>query len=216
MTQKTPRPVSENKVLEVDVGLVENGDLPRRQPSAQGDHAAAVVVGTFFNHRERRQESLQVQAQVKFGRRLAPAVLSPVHAVGDQGDGGRVDTVNGLLEPARQPLVSTRRAEARELVLQMIEHLPEQRLHHVGVALPVRIGESVATRRGRPAHGEKLRAVVAQGITQIVQPDAMGKLAIQQADHVAPRSKRTTLFIHPILGGQAANHPHRDELAKLI
>ena len=98
----------------------------------------------------------------------------------------------------------------------MLEHLPEQRFHHVGVALPVRIGESVATRRGRPAHGEKLRAVVAQGITQIVQPDAMGKLAIQQADHVAPRSKRTTLFIHPILGGQAANHPHRDKLAKLI
>ncbi len=128
-------------------------------------------------------------------------MLGPVHAVGDQGDGRRVDTVNGLLETARQPFVATRRAKARELVLQVIEHLPEQRLHHVRIAFFICVRELIATRQGRPAHGEKLRAVVAQGATQIVQPGAMREVAIQQADHMAPRRKCPALFVDPILDG---------------
>ncbi len=47
-------------MLEVDVGLVEHRDLSRCQPGASGDHATAVVVAAFFDHREGRQESLQV------------------------------------------------------------------------------------------------------------------------------------------------------------
>lgn len=68
----------------------------------------------------------------------------------------------------------------------MIEHLPEQGLHHVGVAALVRMRESVATRRRGTAYREQLCAVVKQRVTQIVQPDAMSELAIQQADHLAP------------------------------
>ena len=89
-------------------------------------------------------------------RGFAPPVPGPVHTVGNQGGGGGVDAVNGLLETARQTFVATRRAKARELALQMIEHLPKQRFHHVGVALLVWMRESLATRRSRPAHSEKL------------------------------------------------------------
>jgi len=44
----------------------------------------------------------------------------------------------------------------------------------------------------------------------------VGELAIQQADHMAPWGKGSTLFIDLILGGQITNHPIGDELAKLI
>lgn len=175
------------QVLEVDVGLVKDGDLSRHQPGTQGNHAAAVVVGTLFDHCKRREEGLQVQTQMQLGRRLAPTVLRPVHAVGNQSDRRRVDAINGLLESARQPLVTPRRTEARELVLQMVEHLPEQRLHHVRVAAFVRMRESVAARRSRPAHGQELRTVVAQRVTQIVQPRAMNQVAVKQADDMTPR-----------------------------
>jgi hypothetical protein len=100
--------------------------------------------------------------------------------------------------------------------LQVIEHLPEQRLHHVGIALFVRMRESVAARRGRRADRKQLRAVVTQGVAQIVQPNAMCQLAIKKADHVASWRKCPTLFVDPILGGQTADHPDGDELAKLI
>ena len=153
---------------------------------------------------------------MQLGRRLAPTVLRPVHAVGNQSNRRRVDAVNGLLESARQPLVTPRRTEARELVLQMLEHLPGQRLHHVRVAAFVRMRESVAARRGRPAHSQELRTVVAQSVTQIVQPRAMNQVAVKQAHDMTPRRKSPALSVHPILGGQTANHPDRDELAKLI
>lgn len=80
-------------------------------------------VGAFFDYGRGRKESLKVQAQAAA---LRP-VPGPVHTVGNQGAGGRVDAVNGLLETARQTFVATRRAKARELALQMIEHLPKQR-----------------------------------------------------------------------------------------
>lgn len=76
--------------------------------------------------------------------------------------------------------------------------------------------ESVVARRCRPAHGEKLRAVVAQGVTQIVQPGAMDEVAVKQACDMALRRECLALFVHPILGSQAANHPNGDELTKLI
>jgi hypothetical protein len=57
---------------------------------------------------------------------------------------------------------------------------------------------------------------VTQGVAQIVQPNAMCQLAIKKADHVAPWRECPTLFVDPILGGQTADHPDGDELAKLI
>ena len=95
------------QMLEVDVGLVKHRDLSGRQPGAQGDHAATVVVGAFFNYGKGRQEGLQVQAQVQLGRRFAPPVPGPVHTVGNQGDGGGVDAVDGLFETPGQPLVAS-------------------------------------------------------------------------------------------------------------
>ena len=76
--------------------------------------------------------------------------------------------------------------------------------------------ESVATRRRGTTYRKQLRTVVAQSVTQIIEPDAMGELAIQQTDYVAPWRKRPALLVNPILLCQRADHSHRDELAKLI
>ena len=38
------------QMLEVEVGLAEHRDLSGRQPGAQGDHTAAVVVGASFQN----------------------------------------------------------------------------------------------------------------------------------------------------------------------
>lgn len=69
------------QMFEVHVSLVEHHDLSRCQPRAQGDHAAAVVVGSFFDHCEGWQEGLQIQAHVQFRSGFAPPVFRPVHAV---------------------------------------------------------------------------------------------------------------------------------------
>ena len=98
----------------------------------------------------------------------------------------------------------------------MIEHLPEQSLHHIGITVLVRMRESVAARRRGTPYRKQLRTVVAQSVTQIIEPDAMGELAIQQTDYVAPWRKRPALLVDPILLCQRADHSHRDELAKLI
>ena len=57
---------------------------------------------------------------------------------------------------------------------------------------------------------------MAQCIANIIQSNGMSELRIQKADHVAPRGESSALFIDAILGCQITNHPHRDELAKLI
>ena len=54
-------------MLDGGLSLVEHRDLSGRQPGAQGDHAATVVVGAFFNYGKGRQEGLRVQAQVQLG-----------------------------------------------------------------------------------------------------------------------------------------------------
>ena len=56
-----------------------------------------------IHHGEGRQETLQVEAAVKFGDRLAVTVLGPVHAVGKKPDGGGVHHINRSLESSCHP-----------------------------------------------------------------------------------------------------------------
>lgn len=98
----------------------------------------------------------------------------------------------------------------------MLKHLPEQSFHHVGIASFVVMGKTVATGWGRASNPKELGTVMAQGITQVVQSNAVGQLAIKKADNVAPRRKCPALLVHLILRCQAAHHPNRGKLAKLI
>ena len=65
------------EVLEVDVGLVEKGDLSVTEVGAEGGCAGVVVVGGFLDDGAGGQKCLEVEAQVELGSGLAAAVLRP-------------------------------------------------------------------------------------------------------------------------------------------
>jgi hypothetical protein len=65
----------------------------------------------------------------------------------------------------------------------VLKHLPEQSFHHFGIASFVGMGKTVATGWGHASNSKELDTVMAQGITQVVQPNAVGQLAIKQANN---------------------------------
>ena len=113
------------EVGEMDVSLVEHGDLSDLEPGAELHGAGVVMVGSFFNDGKGRKESLQVQAQMHLRSRLAAAVLGPVHAVGHKSDGRRIDGMDRPLEAAGQTTVTTGWAEARVQRLKVSEDAPK-------------------------------------------------------------------------------------------
>ena len=131
------------KVGEVDVGLVKQGNLAFPEVGAKLGGAGVVVMGCLLDDGVAGQEALEVEAQVQLGRCLAAAVFRPGHAVGHQGDGGRVHGVNGPFESSWHPFVANAEA-ARHQSLKVAERLPEEFLHHVAVACFVSVGERVA------------------------------------------------------------------------
>ena len=108
---------------------------------------------------------------MQLGRSLAPPMLGPVHIVGHQLDGRGVDRVNRPREASGQSTFALLGAmtEAGRLRLKMIKRLPEQLLGHVGVALSVRVGETVATGAEGAANRSQPGTMIAQIVTQIIQ-----------------------------------------------
>jgi len=51
-------------MLEVDIGLVEDGDLTLSQTRAQSDHPAAVMVFALFDNGKGGKKGLEVQRQM--------------------------------------------------------------------------------------------------------------------------------------------------------
>lgn len=204
------------QMVEVDVSLVKDRDLAGLQGGTERSHAPAVVMCRFLDHREAWKEGLQIEPQVHFGRRFATPMLGPIHAVSDQRDGRGVDRVDRTFELAGQLAVTPRGSEAFVSFLQRTEDLPEERFHHVAVAVFVRMGKAIAARWSRPANPAEFGLVVAQTIAHVVEPYRMGEVAIKQTHDMAPRRKRATLTLHPILVRKLSDHPGRDGLAKLI
>lgn len=202
------------KMEEIDVGLVEQGDLAREQMGAEGGRTRVVVVGGLLDDHEARQEALQVEAQVHLGCRLAPPVLGPGHAVGHQGNGCRVHGMDDFLEPPWQSFVARPKATRRAL-FKMLEDLPEERLHHFAVTGLVGMGEGVACGGNRPPQASQPSGVVAQGIANVIESNGVGKLGVEQADNVTPRGECPRFFIDPILAGKLCNKMRGNELAEL-
>jgi hypothetical protein len=60
----------------------------------------------------------------------------------------------------------------------MIHHLPKQLLGHLGGSLPVGVGKPVAAGCPRTANVNQRTRVQLEGITHVIQADAMGQLRI--------------------------------------
>lgn len=74
-------------VKKIDVGLIEERDFPLFEIGAQLAGASVVVVRGLFDDGETWQEALQVESEVELGGGLAPPVLRPIDAVGNQRNG---------------------------------------------------------------------------------------------------------------------------------
>ena len=210
----TPAQIEE--VGEVDVGLVEDGYLARLQPRTQRQCPRVVVMGGFLDNRKRREERLQVQPQVHFRGGLAPTVLGPVHAVGDQCNRRGVDGMNRPLKAPGQAAVATRRSELRAERLEVPQHAPKQFLHHVAVAVLVRMRERVAPRRHRPTNRSKFCAMMTKAVADVVQPNRMSELSEKKTHYVTPRGKGSGFLVHTVLLRKFCRQMRRDKFTKLM
>lgn len=204
------------EVGKVNVGLVEHRDLSGLEPGAELHGAGVVMVGSFFDDGKGRKESLQVQAKMHLRSRLAAAVLGPVHAVGHQSDGRRIDRMDRPLKAAGQTTVTTGWAEARVQRLEVSEDTPKQLFHHIAVAVLVGVRERISAWCDRASDRSKFGPVVAKAVAHIVQPNRVRQLRKQKTDHVAPRSESAGLLVHAMLVGKFLRQVRRDEIAKLM
>lgn len=204
------------EVGKVNVGLIEHSDLSGLEPGAELHGAGVVMVGSFFDDGKGRKESLQVQAKMHLRSRLAAAVLGPVHAVGHQSDGRRIDRMDRPLKAAGQTTVTTGWAEPRVQRLEVSEDTPKQLFHHIAVAVLVGVRERIAAWCDRASDRPKFGPVVSKAVADIVQPNRVRQLRKQETDHVAPRSEGAGLLVHAMLVGKFLRQVRRDEIAKLM
>src|ERR1035437_2870385 len=66
------------EVEQVQIGFVENHDLPGQQARARLPSFLGVAVTRRVHERKPGQKTLQIEPQMTFSRRLAPPVLGPV------------------------------------------------------------------------------------------------------------------------------------------
>jgi hypothetical protein len=208
--------VQVEETVKMDVGLVENCDLPLRKPRTEGQSAGAVMMGSLLNDSKSWKKTLQVKPQMHLGGGLAPPMLGPVHTVGDKGNGRGIYGMNGPLEATGQSVVTTGRPKAWRELLQMAKNFPEKLLHHVAVAMLVRVRKRVASGRYSAPDRSQLASVMAKRIAHIVESDRMGKLREKKAHHVAPRGEGPSPLVHTVLAGKFFRHVRRDKFTKLM
>jgi len=189
-------------MIEVYVSLIKYDDFALFDSGAQFPRALGVGLSRRVDDRKTRQKTLQVQPQMSLGRRLAPPVLGPVQARDDQLDGRRIHQMNGPPEPPRKLPAGFAADEPRRQVSQMLIHRPEQLLGHDGVAHPVGMGKVVARGRSRAPQGRQRSGVELEGVTDIVESDAMAHLRVAEGDDMTPLILGAGLLIDSGLVGQ--------------
>jgi len=110
---------------------------------------------------------------------------------------------------------STPMGKARGQCLKVPKHSPEKLLSQNSLALLARMGEFVATRRGRAANCRERATVKAQRITHVIKSDRMNQLRVEHRDNMAPRGKRPARFVHPRFSRQLRHEMGRNEVADL-
>lgn len=97
----------------------------------------------------------------------------------------------------------------------MFEHLPEQILGHGGVTMAVGVGKTIATGWSGPANGRERSGMEVEGVADVIEPDGMGELRVQQGDHLTPWAEGPGLFIDPMLASQPGDQVIGDKVAEL-
>ena len=149
------------------------------------------------------------------GGRFAPTMPRPVHARGDQWNGRRIDQMNRSLELASKSLPSFATDKARREIAQVIEHRPEEFLGHLRRAHLIGVGKIIAAGRSRSSQARQRPRMQPEGITHVVESDAMGQLRIQQRDDMTPRAERPNFLLYARFPRQLRNQKVGNEVAYL-
>jgi len=204
------------EVLELGVGLVKHGDFTGAEPSTQISSLGAVMMLCRVHDGALRKEALQVKAQVTLSGGFTAAVLSPVHAVGNQLDRGRVHRVNRLTEAAQVSPAHFALREAGNGIHQVLHHTPVKILGHVCISNLVGMAQVVARRRNSSANRRKCRCIHLKGIAYIVEPERVGKMGIQQRYRMTPRLVGSALDINTMLLRKVRDHVAWNQIAHLL
>ena len=162
-----------------------------------------------------RQKAVQVQAQVAFGRRLAPAVFGPVHARSHQTNHRGVHDLDGSPESVGQTPPAPALAEARGDLLQMPEHVPKKLFGHPVVAHFVGMAERVLGRRSRPADGAERTGLQTQRVADVIETQGMRHLRINHRHHLTPATEGARPTLGPAGSRQLRHQMRRNKLANL-
>jgi hypothetical protein len=204
------------EVAEINVSLVEEDNLSGANARANLPGALGIVVAGGVNEGEAGQEAVEVEPQVALGRRFAPTMLRPVHARGHQLDRGGVDHMNHAAETARQTPAPLSGGEPRVEAAQMLQHRPEQLLPQRGVTSAIGVGQIITRRRRGRADADEQTRMQSQAVADIVEPDGVDQLCVEQRDHMTPRRIGSRLALHSGLSGQLGHQKRRNQIANLV
>ena len=165
------------EMTKIDVCLVKEGNFAFCKARAEFPGPAVVVMTGLLDDHKGGKKALQIKPDMAFGRRFAPPVFGPTHAIGHQGNGGGINRVDGSLEATGQSFVS--HPEALGLFLEMIENLPEQLLHHLRITSSIGMRERIAGRNIGAANPGKPRLVMAQSVAHVIETDRVGQLSVE-------------------------------------
>ena len=202
------------EVGEVEVSLVEDNDFTRLNIGTKLACPPVVMLASGVHDGAAGQKSLEIQADMAFGGSLAPTVLGPVQRPRHQLDGGGVNNVDEALEAEGEP-GATVAAESGLQRLQMFQHRPEQLLGHFRIAPAVGVRKRVFGRRRGSAQCRQRPGVQTQGVADVIESETVGKLGVEQADDVTPRTEGAGLIFHAGLACQSRHQMRRNEVAKL-
>lgn len=204
------------EMLELRVGLIKHGDFTGFEPSTKLYRLCAVMMLGRVDDSALRKEALQVKTQMALRSGLSSSVLSPVHAVGNQLDRGRIHRINSLTEAAQVSPAYLALRKARNRIHQVLHHTPVKLFGHVGISNLVGMTEVVARWRNGSADRGKRGRVHLKRIAYIIKAKRMGEVSVQQRNRVAPRCVRPAVGIDSMLLCKVRDHVARNQIAHLL
>ena len=156
------------EVSQIDVSLVKQYDFTGFEGGAHFAGSFAIIVLGRVDDGKKGQKTLQIQAQVTLGGGLSPTMFSPIHAVGDQTNGGRIDDVDNAFETSGKPLEMAA-CKPRRQRLQVLEHRPKQFFSHPRIAMLIGVGKPVATGSAGPPDTGQQPSVMNEPVADIIK-----------------------------------------------
>ena len=99
---------------------------------------------------------------------------------------------------------------------QMIEHRVKERLGNGGGSFSIGVRQRVASWGNRASYRRQRAGELAQNVTQVIQAKAMGELAENQRDDMAPVGKGSSVALRLVFTRQLGDQVRRNQIADLV